>query len=322
MTKPKKKTQSKDAEATAIKSAQSLADTSETQNLSVASPAEPARPKPQSLEEILKDQPVYVNSIAAGLLGLDRGSVLRELQHARATMLRFYLSEGGGKRTLEEALKLVNAPPDDEFTEQQLQQVLTQSVEQISWCQLEQIYQRAPKVTRDIWQSIKDEARDELKTGHRMAAALEPSAWEREPWLRAQFLAIRNGFVEEWRPKGAIELALIDMMAQTFSEYLYWSREVHHRSTSDAKILYTSEEERRIAEVRGHWLPPRLSERDAIEHEMMDRYNRLFLRTLRQLRDLRRYSPPVTINNPQQVNIAADGGQQFNIAQDEPPKSK
>jgi hypothetical protein len=46
--------------------------------------------------------------------------------------------------------------------------------------------------------------------------------------------------------------------------------------------------------------------------QMMDRYNRLFLRTLRQLRDLRRYSTPITINNPRQVNIAADGGQQLN----------
>jgi hypothetical protein len=46
--------------------------------------------------------------------------------------------------------------------------------------------------------------------------------------------------------------------------------------------------------------------------QMMDRYNRLFLRTLRQLRDLRRYSTPITINNSRQVNIAADGGQQIN----------
>jgi hypothetical protein len=46
---------------------------------------------------------------------------------------------------------------------------------------------------------------------------------------------------------------------------------------------------------------------------MADRFNRLFLRTLRQLRDLRRYAMPVTINNPQQVNIAAEGGQQVNV---------
>ena len=45
---------------------------------------------------------------------------------------------------------------------------------------------------------------------------------------------------------------------------------------------------------------------------MADRFNRLFLRTLRQMRDLRRYGVPVTINNPQQVNIAGNGGQQVN----------
>jgi hypothetical protein len=39
----------------------------------------------------------------------------------------------------------------------------------------------------------------------------------------------------------------------------------------------------------------------------------MFLRTLRQMRDLRRYQMPVTINNPKQVNIAADGGQQVNV---------
>ena len=40
----------------------------------------------------------------------------------------------------------------------------------------------------------------------------------------------------------------------------------------------------------------------------------MYMRTLRNLRDLRRYQVPVTINNPQQVNFAADGGQQLNIS--------
>jgi hypothetical protein len=46
-------------------------------------------------------------------------------------------------------------------------------------------------------------------------------------------------------------------------------------------------------------------------HRAVDRLL-AFSQTLRQLRDLRRYSTPITINNPQQVNIAADGGQQLN----------
>ena len=53
---------------------------------------------------------------------------------------------------------------------------------------------------------------------------------------------------------------------------------------------------------------------------MADRYQRAFQRTLRAMRDLRRYSTPVTINNPQQVNIAGEGGQQVNVAKEERQK--
>ena len=62
--------------------------------------------------------------------------------------------------------------------------------------------------------------------------------------------------------------------------------------------------------LHGYWDVPYVSEQAAVEHaaQMADRWNRIYMRTLRNLRDLRRYNVPVTINNPQQVNIAADGG--------------
>lgn len=267
-----------------------------------------------NLAELLKDQPVYVNSIAAGLLGFEQGSVLRELQKARHGMIRFYMSESGGNHSIDEAVKLVNGSDDEESAERNLRRVLSESVDQVSWYELERLYNRLPQLTKQVWQLIQVEARKELESGNRMAATLETLEWQRDAWKRAQFLAIRNGFVADWKPKGAIELSMIDMMAQAFSEYMFWSAEVHTRTTSDAKLLFSREEERRIEQARGHWLPPRVCEQDAIEHamQMMDRYNRLYLRTLRQLRDLRRYSTPVTINNPAQVNIAADGGQQVN----------
>ena len=42
---------------------------------------------------------------------------------------------------------------------------------------------------------------------------------------------------------------------------------------------------------------------------MADRFQRMYMRTLRALRDLRRYSSKIMINNPAQVNI---GEKQFN----------
>jgi hypothetical protein len=45
---------------------------------------------------------------------------------------------------------------------------------------------------------------------------------------------------------------------------------------------------------------------------LADGYDRRFLRTLRQLRDLRRYARPVIINNGGQENVA---NQQVKVAQ-------
>ena len=44
---------------------------------------------------------------------------------------------------------------------------------------------------------------------------------------------------------------------------------------------------------------------------MTDRFNRIFMRALRQLRDLRRYAPQVVVKSAGQVNV---GGQQVNVA--------
>ena len=63
----------------------------------------------------------------------------------------------------------------------------------------------------------------------------------------------------------------------------------------------------------GKWRLPRVMDVDAQNQAvaMADRFNRLFMRTLRGLRDLRRYAPSVMIQSAAQVNI---GKQQVNIA--------
>jgi hypothetical protein len=287
----------------------------------VAGQSEQVTPQPSgklslrdNVAALIGDNTVYVNSIAAGLLGLDQGAVLREMMQARHRMIQFYKSKPGGGHTSEEAVKLVDRIEGGEDLEKHMRRVLSDSVDNLCWSELERIYNELPGFVGTVWQLIKDEARKEFESGHRMGAALETTEWQHLPWKRAEFLAIRDSFVEEWKPKGGIELAMIDTMAQAHSEYLYWCEIAHHRATTEGKILYSAEDERRAAEARGHWIPPRVGEVAAIDHaaQMADRYNRLFLRTLRQLRDLRRYSMPVTINNPGQVNIAADGGRQVN----------
>jgi predicted transcriptional regulator len=72
------------------------------------------------------------------------------------------------------------------------------------------------------------------------------------------------------------------------------------------------EAENRKVKENGEWQRPRLDVSDAIEEaaRMVDRFNRMVLRTLRALRDLRRYTPNVIVQNAGQVNVAE---QQVNV---------
>jgi hypothetical protein len=228
---------------------------------------------------------IPVDSLAAAQLRIERGSVLRELRHAVVQMAIFREKNCGS--STEEAVAFATNPQPFESTEEVLKRIEKMSLERLGWWDIAILFGQDQEQAERIWKLLKQEARKEFLSGHRAAKISETAEWQREPWKRARYLAIRDSFVEEWQPRGGIELAMIEMMAQAFSDYLFWGEKVHERSTTDAKYLYSSEEERRIAEARGHWLPPRVGEQNAIEHamQMMDRYNRLFLRTLRQLRD-------------------------------------
>lgn len=175
-----------------------------------------------------------------------------------------------------------------------------------SWHDLEYLTQNDPVAAAARWVEIKQAERDELASGHRAAQVME-GGFHSDPWGRAQFLAVRASFIEEWRLAGGIELALIDTMAQAHTAYLSWL---------DNLATYTGldiERRRWKHDKDGVWEMPRVSSYEAIEQAaaMADRFNRLFLRTLRQLRDLRRYAQAVTIQSAGQVNI---GGQQVNMA--------
>ncbi len=180
--------------------------------------------------------------------------------------------------------------------------------EHISWRGLGALMEADPEQGEAVWQRIKAEAREHLDNGHRAAAAME---FEGTPASRAAFLAIRDSLREEWQPRGGMEDTLIDVLAQAHSAYLSWVTVLHVRGAVDMKRVDAT------LQKYGHWEPLRLEEAAALEQaaQMMDRFNKLYLRTLRSLRDLRRYGP-VIVQNPAQVNI---GGQQINTVQHSDP---
>jgi hypothetical protein len=106
------------------------------------------------------------------------------------------------------------------------------------------------------------------------------------------------------QPTTGIERQLIDTMAQAQTAHLHWLE----LSMLRASRQCVSDKELR---EEGRWQAPRVTDAEAVDQAamMVDRFNKIFLRTLRAFRDLRRYSPSIVINNAKQVNV---GGHQLN----------
>lgn len=167
---------------------------------------------------------------------------------------------------------------------------------EVSWMSLNSLLDSDPQLATAIWQRIKRDAAGHVAQGSMIAETLGHDT----PWGRAQFFAVLQGFEDEWQPRGGVERALLGTLAHAFCVSLYWSGQVQQRGTVPPTVR-----------KREGWEPPTVSEAEAIDQAagLADRFNRIMIRTLRALRDLRRYTGPVTINGATQVNI---GGQQVN----------
>lgn len=266
---------------------------------------------------------VPINSLEAAT---EFGSLLRELQHAYLRRVAYYRSKSGGSFSLEEARAAAyHACKDEEEAKRKLDELRSYPLDIINFADMLPLMTIAPQMAEDFWMEMKIEALLEFQSGHLASKALMPVNYMRSAWNAASYLGIRMSLKREWQPRGGIELSLIDMMAQAFLQYQHWIEESVKRSQTREREVHPDYEqwqswkkpkEKVEGFLDGYWYRPFVSEQSAIEHaaQMADRWNRIYMRTLRNLRDLRRYSVPVTINNPQQVNIATDGGQQVNVA--------
>jgi hypothetical protein len=188
--------------------------------------------------------------------------------------------------------------------------ILNSPPENLSFCDLHVISRCDPERGAALWEEVKRAALDELQTGHRAAGAIESAS--PIAWRRAQFLALRSELAAEWQPRNGIERQLLDTMAQAQACYLHWLEVLTLRT-----MIESVNADRKYQE-EGRWQAPRQKDADALEQAaaMVDRFNRLFLRTLRALCDLRRRGGPVIVQNGGQLNVAQ---QQVNVNSPQTP---
>jgi hypothetical protein len=247
--------------------------------------------------------PTAIASRPERVVAREAGSLAREMAGAYREMVDFYRRE----LALEEADARARDPAGGD-----LEHLEATPADQLSWWGLSRVAGVDPERARALWERALDEAGKELMSGHRAAKAVEASG---SPWERAQFMAILEAFVTDWRPRGGIESALIETLAQAHTTQMYWLARLTVLSSTE------SQRQDRERKQRGTWKPPTVEAAAAIEQAsaMADRFNRLFARTLRALRDLRRYTPQVVVQNVSQLNLAQS---QLNIGRAESPNDQ
>ena len=194
-----------------------------------------------------------------------------------------------------------------------LEEAKTCPPERIAWFHLALLEKDDPGAAARRWREAKEYALKELASGHRAAKSLAWTGSGDDPYTRARFLALRNSLIEDWKPRGAMERLLIDILAQIHTMHERWLR-----TATVWQVILADEQERELGKSDKNTdgpLLPRLSAAKTIEQAMgmLERWNRIFVRTLRALRDLRRYSLHIQAG---QVNIAAAGGRQVNVGSD------
>ncbi|HEV7701284.1 MAG TPA: hypothetical protein VGO43_13715 [Pyrinomonadaceae bacterium] len=257
--------------------------------------------------------------------GVGYSSLFRQMHQAYVRQVAYHRSAAGGSLSIEEArARAFHACTTKEEAKKRFSSLMGLPVENLNFADLMELQGFAPKVAEHFWERTKLEGRKEFYSGHLGANISFPVGYMKQVWNIARYLGVRESFIDDWQPSGGIEMSLIDMLTQAYFQWQYWLEQTVRRSqTSEreqhpeyAKWMARREKEMRVQGwTDGYWFRPFVSEQQALEHsvQMADRWNRIYMRTLRQLRDLRRYAP-VTINNANQVNIAADGGQQLNVA--------
>jgi len=235
-------------------------------------------------------------------------SLALEMARAYKQMARFFRDQLQltGPAADERARGLDASPEEREADAARIQE---RPPDEVSWYDLNRLAERNPEAAAAIWRRLREAARNELASGHRIARALE---WQGRPWDRARFLALRESLRGDTPPASGIEDALIDSAAEAFSDYLEWSEHLHRMSSVDMEHEHTR------AERDGQWRPQRLGYAEAIENasRMAERAHARFLRSVKVLHEVRRSSPTLYVAQAGQINV---GSQQLNMATAQTP---
>ena len=187
--------------------------------------------------------PLHIDptSFDARIAGIEPCSVIRELSKHHSSVAAYEIERAtlrGEVKTYEEGRRLQREAwerqwerkPED--LDEYIEFIKRKAARFIDWNDIGQVWNASPRDAIELWKAIRLEARDEFISGHYGARAFESAGYMHEAWRRAQYLAVRDALIEEWKPRGATELILIDQMTHSYVMQLHWTEEAKRRAAS------------------------------------------------------------------------------------------
>jgi hypothetical protein len=246
-------------------------------------------------------------SFDARIAGIEPCSVIRELSKHHSSVAAYELEQAqlrGEGKTYDECERIQREawlrqwekrPEDlDEFVEF----IHRTAVRFIDWGDIGQVWNASPADAIEVWRTIRREAQAEFFSGHYAARAFETMGWQHEAFRRAQHLAVRDGLIEEWKPRGASEYILIDQMTHAYVMQIHWTEEAMKRAIGEPRTeSYEFREWARYRNVeakanhwdKGDWDIPYQHQAEAVEQafRLVDLCAKSFQRAARQLANIR-----------------------------------
>ncbi len=265
-------------------------------------------PEVPSFTEELPPLQVDPTSFSARMAGVEDCSVIREITKHWASSIAFEVEraqERGEAKTYKDEQRFVReawqrkfeAKPDDAL-EEHIEYIKNKATRYIDWGDLGTLWNASPHDAINLWRMLRLEARDEFVSGHYGARPFDSTDIMERAFSRAQYLSVRDGLVEEWKPRGASEYILIDQMTQAYVMQLLWTEKALTRARGEPRVEsyeFRQWQERRAAAAKanqwttGEWDIPYQHEAAAVEQafRLVDLCAKSFQRAARQLANIR-----------------------------------
>lgn len=168
--------------------------------------------------------------------------------------------------------------------------------------------------TQDAWEEAKKTSVVDYYTGKFLIDALG-GAKNTRPHLVAILLQLRLAWIEEYKISTAPELILLDFALLSYYHFLranyvinnfQWVINSEMFDEEGPKLKYNSH----FTKIEGFSSEEHIQKMSELLLPSLERFNKLFLRNLKALRDLKRSNAILNIGNVSQINI---GEKQINI---------